>query len=177
MFDPVAFHKQFEAFVKALLPDDDARIPVDGIGDVFDQIDAFLDEHHVPQAHRAQLMREVVRPWIKTHVETVSDTPRPEQVNRANEVVYLLRDLPLADQLEVVTFAWVVIADQTRRAALSVPNGFPAERDRQMRELTVMRTSVERSKPDLELERLVHEGSEDELDEYLRRRDQRADGE
>ena len=67
-------------------------------------------------------------------------------------------DLSAQDRLDVLLFAWLVLASQARTEALIAPGGFPAVRDRQAARLRTMADLVASDEPDLEMERLFQEG-------------------
>ena len=61
------------------------------------------------------------------------------------------------EQLELLTSVWLVVAANARTEALSVPDGFPNERARQVDQLRQMADGIAADEPDIELERLFLE--------------------
>ena len=61
-------------------------------------------------------------------------------------------------RLEVLELAWLLLASNARTEALIVPGGFPEEKARQLQHLRRMADLVGADEPDLEMERLFHEG-------------------
>jgi hypothetical protein len=74
----------------------------------------------------------------------------------------------LEEQLMVLSLAWLERAQRLRSDALAVPNGFPDEQARQLRELEKITALVRGDAPDLELERLFHEGDLEGVWQHLR---------
>jgi hypothetical protein len=78
------------------------------------------------------------------------------------------------DQLAILEMCWLCVANNTRTEALIRPDGFPAERARQVERLQKLAAIVAAHEPDLEMERLFHEG---DVEGMLRRVQQiRTDG-
>ena len=77
------------------------------------------------------------------------------------------------DRMRALEIAWVFLASQARTEALAVPGGFSATRDRQARRLEELLVWVRTDEPDLEAERLWHEGDREgfmmHIDELTRR--------
>jgi len=76
--------------------------------------------------------------------------------------------LPTGDVLAVLQFAWIALAGVARNEALAFPDGFPAERERQARQLEAMASTVREDVPDLESERLLQEGDVDGWLKHIR---------
>jgi len=74
----------------------------------------------------------------------------------------------LDEQLMVLSLAWLERAQRLRSEALAIPNGFPDEQARQLRELEKITALVKGDAPDLELERLFHEGDLEGVWKHLR---------
>lgn len=70
----------------------------------------------------------------------------------------VLEGLTAHERLEVMNLAWLAVANNARTEALILPGGFPAERSRQVDQLRQMADLVSTDEPDLEMERLYHEG-------------------
>lgn len=81
----------------------------------------------------------------------------------------------LDEQLMVLSLAWLERAQRLRSDALAIPNGFPDEQARQLRELEKITALVKGDAPDLELERLFHEGDLQGVWQHLRKL-QRGEG-
>lgn len=64
----------------------------------------------------------------------------------------------LDEQLMVLSLAWLERAQRIRSDALAIPGGFPAAQARQLADLAKLTELVRADVPDLELERLHHEG-------------------
>jgi len=75
----------------------------------------------------------------------------------------------LDEQLMVLSLAWLERAQRLRSDALAIPNGFPDEQARQLRELEKITALVRGDTPDLELERLFHEGDLEGVWQHLRK--------
>jgi hypothetical protein len=73
-----------------------------------------------------------------------------------------------ADQLSVLTLAWIASASQTRNEALFCPGGFSEQREHQLRVLQMMDISVRDGAPDFELEKLRRENDVVGLTTYCR---------
>ena len=74
----------------------------------------------------------------------------------------------LEEQLMVLSLAWLERAQRLRSDALAIPDGFPDEQARQLRELEKITALVRGDAPDLELERLFHEGDLEGVWKHLR---------
>ena len=72
--------------------------------------------------------------------------------------VLLASDLESDDQLFALELAWVSVAWKARTAAIASPGGFPAQQARQVERLAKVSALVADDTPDLELERLWHDG-------------------
>src|SRR6266850_5067915 len=77
--------------------------------------------------------------------------------------------LSTRDTLEVLQLAWLSVASNARAEALIAPGGFPEERARQLEHLRNMAELVEADEPDLELERLFHEGDIEGMLRHMQR--------
>ena len=75
----------------------------------------------------------------------------------------------LDEQLMVLSLAWLERAQRLRSDALAIPDGFPDEQARQLRELEKITALVRGDAPDLELERLFHEGNLEGVWQHLRK--------
>jgi hypothetical protein len=71
--------------------------------------------------------------------------------------------LSLADQLSAIESAWGVVALRARNAQLS-PDGFLAERDRQVAQLEMLAALVRDDTPNFELGKLERLRQEDDCD-------------
>jgi hypothetical protein len=79
-------------------------------------------------------------------------------------------DLAPADRVMALSTVWILAASEARSAALIEPGGFPAERDRQLKILSKFAEMIAGDEPDLELERLGHEGDVDGISRHMRAR-------
>jgi hypothetical protein len=64
----------------------------------------------------------------------------------------------LDEQLMILSLAWLERAQRIRSDALAIPGGFPEAQARQLADLEKIIELVKADVPDLELERLHHEG-------------------
>jgi hypothetical protein len=76
--------------------------------------------------------------------------------------------LSMEDRLMALGMAWIVLAEQARNEALAFPDGFPAEKARQLTQLEKMALLVSHATPDLELERLTQEEDWDGVFQHLK---------
>jgi hypothetical protein len=87
------------------------------------------------------------------------------------DVLRVAAHLPdLAERLQMLSVVWTVVASDARQERLFGPGGFQTEQRRQLDELERLARLVREDTPDLEYQRLVHEGNFDSLLDYLRRR-------
>ena len=86
----------------------------------------------------------------------------------------------LGDVRESERLLWMalaLVAQQVRSANLFAPGGYQAEQRRQLHELERLSQLIRDDAPDLEEERLLREGTPEQLHDYLRRkRDRLLDG-
>lgn len=81
----------------------------------------------------------------------------------------------LDEQLMVLSLAWLERAQRIRSDALAIPGGFPEAQARQLADLAKIVELVKADVPDLELERLHHEGDIDGVWRHLRIRQNDSD--
>jgi hypothetical protein len=74
--------------------------------------------------------------------------------------------LSTGEKLNVFAGVWLAVAHQARTEALGEPDGFPAERARQVAMLQRFAEAIAAEEPDHETERLYHAGY---IDSMLRR--------
>ena len=79
-----------------------------------------------------------------------------DRIYRINSVE--CADLSTREKLDVLSAAWMIVAHTARTEALAEPGGFPAERARQVDRLHRYAEMIAIDEPDLETERLWHEG-------------------
>ena len=84
-----------------------------------------------------------------------------DRVHRINSVE--CADLPTREKLDVLSAAWMIIASTARTEALAEPDGFPAERARQVERLRRYAEMIAIDEPDMERERLWHEGDHEAI--------------
>jgi len=77
---------------------------------------------------------------------------------RLLQINALLEDLPAKTRVDFLSGIWLFAASAARSEALVEPGGFPAERTRQLERLENMTLLTAADEPDLEMERLGHEG-------------------
>src|SRR5688500_2921657 len=82
----------------------------------------------------------------------------------------------LDEQLMVLSLAWLERAQRLRSEALAIPHGFPDEQARLLRELEKITALVKGDAPDLELERLFHEGDLEGVWKHLRNSQRGGEG-
>jgi hypothetical protein len=93
------------------------------------------------------------------------------------EVMRVATRLPdLTERLAMLSTAWTIVASDARHQQLFVPGGFQTVQGRQLDELAKLARLVREDTPDLEYQRLLHEGNFDSLFKYLRRRLNELDG-
>jgi hypothetical protein len=73
----------------------------------------------------------------------------------------------LDEQLVVLSLAWIERAQRIRSEALAIPGAFPQAKERQLADLERIAETVRADVPDLELERLHHEGDLDGVRRHL----------
>ena len=79
-------------------------------------------------------------------------------LERVQQIDGILADLPAKIRLDFLSGIWLLAASAARSESLVEPGGFPAERMRQLERLENMRLLTAHDEPDLEIERLNHEG-------------------
>jgi len=90
---------------------------------------------------------------------------RLEDVLSVRQAVSGLSEREMCD---VFLVAWMCSATNARTEVLIAPGGFPEERDRQVEQLRKMADLVACDEPDLEMERLFHEGDISKMLQRLR---------
>jgi hypothetical protein len=101
----------------------------------------------------------------------MTDQPNEPYRDVLVDVMHATANLPdLAQRLRVLSTAWMVVASDARHEQLFEPGGFQAEQRHQLDELERLARIVRQERPDLEFERLLHEGNFNSLLNYLHRR-------
>jgi hypothetical protein len=86
------------------------------------------------------------------------------------ELIDLVVLLPYDARLALLGRAWLAFAQVARGEALAFPGGFAAARARQLGMLAKMTRHVESDEPDLELQRLLHEGDAQGVTRHMNER-------
>lgn len=94
-------------------------------------------------------------------------------------VVALCNESPLSttERLHVLSMAWLMCASEERNEAMIEPGGFQAVQAKQLVLLQRLRDLVASDEPDLELERMFHEGNTEGMLAYLQEKMRRLDAE
>jgi hypothetical protein len=85
-----------------------------------------------------------------------------------HEAIRAVATLAMEDRLIALGIAWIILAQQARNEALVFPEGFPAEKTRQLTQLKNMALLVSDATPDLELEPLTQEEDWDRIVQHLK---------
>jgi hypothetical protein len=85
-------------------------------------------------------------------------------LDRLHQIVNLVcADLSTPEKLDLLSAAWLLVASNARTERLAEPDGFPTERAHQVERLRAFAEMIALDEPDLETERLWHEGNYQEM--------------
>ena len=72
-FNPETFTGQFEAFLDALMPADDAVVGIEEMTAILRCVREYCDEQHAPMDYQLRLIERIVHPWLTTTAATAAE--------------------------------------------------------------------------------------------------------